>query len=127
MQRFGFVTTNSITQLFSRRVVARHLDAKQPLSIIMAIPDHPWTKATDDHASVRIAMTVVMAGKHDGVVREVANESGLDTGQHARVRSECGTQATPQRKSHQCGSVPVDRPNQYEQSRRLWKMTWTCP
>ena len=81
LQRFGFVTTNSITQVFSRRVVARHLESKSPLSIIMAIPDHPWTKATDDHASVRIAMTVAMAGKHDGVVREVVGEAALDTDQ----------------------------------------------
>ena len=50
LQRFGFVTTNSITQVFSRRTVAKHLDAKKPISLLMAIPDHPWTKATDDHA-----------------------------------------------------------------------------
>ncbi len=81
LQRFGFVTTNSITQVFSRRVVARHLESKSPLSIIMAIPDHPWTKATDDHASVRIAMTVAMAGRHDGMLREVVREAALDTDQ----------------------------------------------
>jgi hypothetical protein len=81
LQRFGFVTTNSITQVFSRRVVARHLESKTPLSLIMAIPDHPWTKATDDHASVRIAMTVAMAGRHEGVVREVTSERALDTDQ----------------------------------------------
>jgi len=81
LQRFGFVTTNSITQVFSRRVVARHLEAKSPLSIIMAIPDHPWTKATDDHASVRIAMTVAMAGNHEGVLREVIAEAALNTDQ----------------------------------------------
>ena len=46
-KRFGFVTTNSITQVFSRRVVARHLEAKKPVSLLMAIPDHPWTKATE--------------------------------------------------------------------------------
>ena len=60
-QRFGFVTTNSITQVFSRRVVARHLEAKKPVSLLMAIPDHPWTKATDNAAAVRIAMTVAAA------------------------------------------------------------------
>ncbi len=45
----------------------------------MAIPDHPWTKATDDYASVRIAMTVAVAGRHQGVLREVTHESGLNT------------------------------------------------
>ena len=74
-QRFGFVTTNSITQVFSRRVVARHLEAKKPISLLMAIPDHPWTKATDEAAAVRIAMTVAAAGRHEGVVREVVTRS----------------------------------------------------
>ncbi len=80
-QRFGFVTTNSITQTFSRRVVAKHLEAKKPISLLMAIPDHPWTKATDKAAAVRIAMTVATAGKHDGVLRKVEREAGLDTDQ----------------------------------------------
>jgi hypothetical protein len=80
-QRFGLVTTNSITQVFSRRVVARHLEAKRPISLLMAIPDHPWTKATADHSAVRIAMTVGCAGEHEGVLREVVREAGLDTDQ----------------------------------------------
>ncbi len=82
-QRFGLVTTNSITQVFSRRVVARHLQAKKPISLLMAIPDHPWTKATMDHSAVRIAMTVGCAGRHEGVLREVVREAGLDTDQPA--------------------------------------------
>lgn len=80
-RRFGFVTTNSITQTFSRRVVARHLEAKKPVSLLMAIPDHPWTKATDHAASVRIAMTVACAGRQAGVLREVTREAKLDTDQ----------------------------------------------
>ena len=79
--RFGFVTTNSITQVFSRRVVARHLEAKKPVSLLMAISDHPWTKATDKAAAVRIAMTVAAAGRHEGVLREVVREAKLDTDQ----------------------------------------------
>ena len=46
LRRFGLVTTNSLSQVFQRRVIERHLDAKNPVSIMMAIPDHPWTKAT---------------------------------------------------------------------------------
>ena len=80
-QRFGFVTTNSITQVFSRRVVARHLEAKKPVSLLMAIPDHPWTKATEKAAAVRIAMTVAAAGRFEGVLREVMREAKLDTDQ----------------------------------------------
>jgi hypothetical protein len=80
-RRFGFVTTNSITQVFSRRVIERHLGAKQPISLLMAIADHPWTKLTGKDAAVRIAMTVCAAGRHDGVVRQVVEEVGLNTDQ----------------------------------------------
>ena len=80
-QRFGFVTTNSITQVFSRRTVARHLESKKPVSLLMAIPDHPWTKATENAAAVRIAMTVAAAGRHEGILREVVRETKLDTDQ----------------------------------------------
>ena len=125
LRRFGFVTTNSITQTFSRRVIEGYLfkpsplvgevgggrvasaaqkthssdapatiqsdaDASGPhpnpphkgegtLSLILAIPDHPWTKATADAAAVRIAMTVAQAGAHDGILLEVVGEEGLTT------------------------------------------------
>ena len=119
LERFGFVTTNSITQTFSRRVIEGYL-AKSPspsvvglgvgavnqaqhqpdsphtptlspepqaseaqrereLSLILAIPDHPWTKATKDAAAVRIAMTVAARGVHDGRLIEIVSEAGLDT------------------------------------------------
>lgn len=79
LRRLGFVTTNSISQVFQRRVVERHLTAKRPLSLVMAIPDHAWTKATPDSAAVRIAMTVAVAGEHEGLLREVTREAALDT------------------------------------------------
>lgn len=81
LRRFGFVTTNSITQLFQRRVVERHLSARRPVSLLMAIPDHPWTKAGRDAAAVRIAMTVAAAGTHEGKLCEVVSETGLDSDQ----------------------------------------------
>ncbi|MEG3091215.1 class I SAM-dependent DNA methyltransferase [Sphingomonas sp. PB1R3] len=77
--RFGFVTTNSITQTFGRRVIARAIEGPVPLSILLAIPDHPWTKATPDAAMVRIAMTVVARGKVEGRRLRIAGESGLDS------------------------------------------------
>lgn len=76
--RFGFITTNSITQTFSRRVVEAHLAAKEPLSLVYAIPDHPWLKAADK-AAVRIAMTVAVRGAREGVLAEVISEEGLNT------------------------------------------------
>lgn len=56
-RRFGFITTNSIRQTFNRRVIQAQLEAKNPLSLAFAIPDHPWVDAADG-AAVRIAMTV---------------------------------------------------------------------
>ena len=79
LKRFGLVTTNSITQEFSRRVIAERLKAKIPISLLMAIPDHPWTKATQQAAAVRIAMTVARAGTYEGSLREVAKEGDLDS------------------------------------------------
>ena len=72
-RRFGFVTTNSITQLFSRRVIATHLDAKDAVSLRFAIPNHPWVDEKDG-AAVRIAMTVIVKGKRDGTLLTVIDE-----------------------------------------------------
>ena len=127
LQRFGFVTTNSITQTFSRRVIENYLarspiplpvgeglgvgvpplpESTEPpppappqrggesekgeatLSLILAIPDHPWTRATKDAAAVRIAMTVAQAGQHDGRLIEIVSESGLDSDNPVLVESE---------------------------------------
>lgn len=79
LKRFGFVTTNSISQVFQRRVMEPHLNAKKPLSLVMTIPDHPWTKATRESAAVRIAMTVARAGKHEGRLLEVVSEEAVET------------------------------------------------
>lgn len=77
-RRFGLITTNSVTQKFSRRVVERHLNAQKPVSLTMAIPDHPWLKSADK-AAVRIAMTVGVGGTREGALREVASERDLNT------------------------------------------------
>src|SRR3954466_12778440 len=79
--RFGLVTTNSVTQVFQRRVIERHLNATAPISLVMAIPDHPWTKASKDAAAVRIAMTIAEAGRRDGLLRKTTREAHLDTDQ----------------------------------------------
>jgi hypothetical protein len=57
-RRFGFITTNSIVQSYSRGLIERHLREEQGVRIILAIPDHPWVEASDG-AAVRVAMTVV--------------------------------------------------------------------
>ncbi|WP_374323038.1 class I SAM-dependent DNA methyltransferase [Aquipseudomonas alcaligenes] len=74
-KRFGFITTNSITQVFQRRILERHLsDKHSPLSLAFAIPDHPWVDAADG-AAVRIAMTVGAVAGTPGLRLHVANES----------------------------------------------------
>ena len=78
LRRFGFITTNSVTQAFSRRVIEWHARAKEPLSLIYAVPDHPWQKAAGK-AAVRIAMTVAARGGRDGTLATVERESGLST------------------------------------------------
>ena len=73
-QRFGFITTNSLRQTFNRRVLEPHLgDAKKPLSLTFAVPDHPWVDVNDG-AAVRIAMTVGVAGVQPGQLRQVTKE-----------------------------------------------------
>jgi hypothetical protein len=118
LRRFGFVTTNSITQVFSRRVIEGwlapprdgegdrakrgggdsppdaaleasplHQPAAGPppragedkLHLVLAIPDHPWTRVGDGAAAVRIAMTVAEAGPGEGKLIEIVGEAGLDT------------------------------------------------
>jgi len=56
--RFGFITTNSITQIFQRRVLAEFIaGSSAPLYIVFAIPDHPWVDS-ESAAAVRVAMTI---------------------------------------------------------------------
>lgn len=82
-QQFGFITTNSLRQTFNRRVLEPHLnDAKKPLSLTFAIPDHPWVDGSDG-AAVRIAMTVGRAGEAPGLLQQVTNENS-DEGREAR-------------------------------------------
>ncbi|MDX9978920.1 MAG: class I SAM-dependent DNA methyltransferase [Lentisphaeria bacterium] len=74
VRRFGLVTTNSLRQTFNRRTLERHLQAKPPLSILFAIPDHPWVDAADGVA-VRIALTVGAAGELPGLLQTVVAEN----------------------------------------------------
>ncbi|MBF0324879.1 MAG: class I SAM-dependent DNA methyltransferase [Alphaproteobacteria bacterium] len=81
-KRFGFITTNSLPQTFSRRVVEHHKSGRHPIGLIFAIPDHPWVKALNeneqdavrDAAAVRIAMTVGVKGACDGKLLTVLSE-----------------------------------------------------
>ncbi len=78
IRRFGLISTNSLTQAFNRRVVAEHLNGKQPLSIVFAVADHPWVD-TADGAAVRISMTVGTAGTQDGRLLTIIDERSGDS------------------------------------------------
>jgi len=77
-QRFGLITTNSLRQIFNRRVVQLALD--QGLSLRFAVPDHPWVDGTNG-AAVRIAMTVASATQAEGSLFTVTQEQSRDYGE----------------------------------------------
>ena len=79
VRRFGLITTNSLRQPFNRCVVQGQLEAKPPLSLVFAIPDHPWVD-TAEGAAVRIAMTVGTVGNHEGEFIEVTDEQPQEDG-----------------------------------------------
>ena len=90
VRRFGFITTNSIRQTFQRRVLAQHLTAANPASIVFAIPDHPWVDSADG-ADVRIAMTVAEGGQMPGALQRVQLESdGGENGARVVLASQRG-------------------------------------
>src|SRR3546814_10801027 len=75
--RFGFITTKSITQSFSRAVIENHLRAKNGVSLTFAIPNHPWIDEADG-AAVRVAFTVASGGKRTGIRLSVKTETPID-------------------------------------------------
>jgi hypothetical protein len=84
VRRFGFVTTNSITQTASRAVVEEALEG-EGVRLVYAIPDHPWY---DEGAAVRIAMTVGATEKVTPVLGTVVDESQTQAAQLELVRVE---------------------------------------
>ena len=84
VQRFGFITTNSLRQTFNRKVLQQHLSAKNPLSLRFAVPDHPWVD-TADGAAVRVAMTVGESGEAEGILKRVVSEYETNSLEHEVV------------------------------------------
>lgn len=73
-RRFGLISSNSLRQVFCRRVVADAMAAKPGLHLVFAVPDHPWTGG-EGTAAVRIAMTVAQAGPGIGTLGIVTAEA----------------------------------------------------
>ncbi len=89
LSRFGFITTNSISQTFNRRIVQAALDAG--LHLNFAIPDHPWVDSADG-AAVRIAMTVVAPGAATGRrVDVIAEHDGKGEGLDVELAERAGS------------------------------------
>ncbi|GAB3196248.1 hypothetical protein ABID22_002828 [Pontibacter aydingkolensis] len=76
-ERFGFITTNSIKQTFNRRVIEAQMQANPPLSITLAVPDHPWVDSADG-AAVEIAMSVAEKGETIGRLLTMVSETKTD-------------------------------------------------
>lgn len=89
LRRFGLITTNSLRQTFNRKLIERHLGERPPLSLVFAIPDHPWVDSADG-AAVRIAMTAGAvtdeAGRLVVVERETPGENGENDARLAEPR-----------------------------------------
>lgn len=76
IRRFGFVTTNSIRMAFNRRLVDESLGGKPSVSLVYAVPDHPWPD--DQHsAAVRISMSVLERGQRFGLVQKLTDPTGV--------------------------------------------------
>jgi hypothetical protein len=76
LQRFGLITTNSITQTFNRRIVQRLLSTTPYIHIAFAIPDHPWVDEANG-AAVRVAMTVGAPGEGAGTLLQTASDEAI--------------------------------------------------
>ena len=90
IRRFGFITTNSITQKLARRIVTGHMQGRDRLSLVFAVPDHPWT---DDAAGadVRIAMTVAARGDREGVLVRIVGERRGELAREVDLMATTGT------------------------------------
>ena len=93
IKRFGLITTNTIRQVWQRKIIDFHLTCKNPIRLIFSIPDHPWL---DGGAAVRIAMTVaeidnpkkpLRIAQLSTVVAEGEGETPEDSAVQIEVRS----------------------------------------
>ncbi len=72
-ERFGLISTNSIRQTFNRKVMEKQMKGSPPVSLVFAIPDHPWV-ASADGSDVRISMTVGTVTSQPGTLQTVTRE-----------------------------------------------------
>ncbi|WP_332880042.1 class I SAM-dependent DNA methyltransferase [Denitrificimonas caeni] len=89
-KRFGLITTNSLRQTFSRKVVDTYLNKHKTLAIRYVIPDHPWVDSTDG-AAVRVSLICVGSDGTTGEVARVVKEKRSGDNEYQVVlTSVCG-------------------------------------
>jgi hypothetical protein len=89
IQRFGFITTNTICQVWQRKLIDSHFSKQNPIQLNFAIPDHPWA---DEGAAVRISMTVGQLPKAikqesilGKIISEIESETPEDSAENVRI------------------------------------------
>jgi len=82
-QRFGLITTNSVRQTFNRKVMEKQMKGSPAMSLVFAIPDHPWVTSKKG-SDVRIAMTAGAVTDRPGTLQTVTREE-KSTGIHWEV------------------------------------------
>src|SRR5690554_4881852 len=73
-KKFGFITTNSLRQSFSRKVVENSFSRNPGLNISFVVPDHPWVDSSDG-AAVRVTLTTVGKYIERGLISKVISET----------------------------------------------------
>jgi hypothetical protein len=77
LEGFGFITTNSISSTFNKKVLEGHLLQSQ-ISLSFVIADHPWID-NQEGAAVRVAFTAAKfetaLGRKLNVISEIASDS----------------------------------------------------
>jgi hypothetical protein len=71
--RFGLITTNSVQQSHNRKVMEKQINGSPSLSLVFAVPDHPWVDSKDG-SDVRISMTVGAVTDQQGALQTIHRE-----------------------------------------------------
>ena len=106
LQRFGLITTNSIRQEFSRKVLTKHFAANAKFGIRFCIPDHPWVDSSNG-AAVRVALTTADASGAAGMLATVEEETpGPDDEVTVDLRYASGLITPSLNLGHDLGACP---------------------
>jgi hypothetical protein len=112
LQRFGLITTNSIRQEFSRKVLNKHFAANAKFGVRFCIPDHPWVDSSDG-AAVRVALTSADASGVAGMLAIVDDETpGQDDEVVVTLRRTQGLITPSLNVGHDLGACPGLRANE---------------